>query len=386
MPVFMLNSVLSIYAREYVGASVAEVGLIFAAWSLLSLIAKPLVGMYCHGPRLLTAPVAASIFFLISPLGMALAPTPLVLALFMLIHGLGSALNWGPTATLAALLTDDEGRDDMINRYTLSNSIGMTLGPGIAAVLEVRQTILSAAIVAGFSLILGFTLLRRREALKGRLIHDEGVEFNLREGLKNLSKASFQIAFLAHFATSFVFGILSAYGTLHAKDTFKVSREQVSVLLFGYNLIVILGRVVLLRLLRLVKKERILILGLINGIAMLAALILSEHYVLFLVSFSLVGLAHSFVYPIGSMIVAESASRMGLSLSNSIYILSWDIGNGLGPIVSAPFAQNIGLESAFIVALSGMLGVLLSISFKMRSGKTGISKSSGRNWKREKTR
>jgi MFS family permease len=365
----MINSVISIYAREYVGATVAEVGLIFAAWSILSMFAKPIVGRYFYGTRLLYAPAAASILLSASAIGMALSPTPLFLALFRVFQGLGNSLLWGPTVTLVALSAPDKDRDRMIGRYTLATSVGLTLGPVIAsanvAFLGMRSTFFSAAGMAGISLLLGWALIQQKEKFRDRLGGDGDSNLSLRDIKKTLSMDSFRMAFSAYLVTAFCYGILLAYGTLQARDAFMVSEGQVVLLIFGYNFIVMLGRLLLIRILGRVRKEMILVIGLINGICMLTVMTLSDSYILFFLAFCLLGLSHGIVYPAGTMMIAESTDRNGLSLTNSIYMVGWDIGNTLGPTVSAPIAQSFGTEASFIIAIVGVICVLSSVTLAL---------------------
>jgi MFS family permease len=352
---FILNSVIAIYAREYVGATVAEVGVIFAAWSILSIFAKPIVGRYFYGTRLLYAPAAASILLTASAIGMAFSPTPLVLALFRLVQGLGSSLLWVPTVTLVTLLAPEGDRDKTIGKYALGTSVGMVLGPAIASAnvnfLGMRSTFFSAAGTAVVSLLLGLALIRKGGAFRDRLSGDRDSNLYLRDIPKIFSMNSFRRAFLAWFATASIYGIVTAYGTLHAREAFMVSEGQVALIIFGYNFIVVLGRLLLVRILGRVGKEMLLVLGLVSGICMLVVMALSESYLLFFLAFCLTAISHGVVYPAGTMMIAESTDRSGLSLTNSIYMVGWDVGNTLGPMVSAPIAQSFGTEASFIIAI-----------------------------------
>ena len=375
---FMLNSVMAIYAREYVGATVAEVGLIFAAWSVLPLVATPVVGFYCSGKRLLYAPAAASILLSASAIGMALSPTPLVLALFRVFQGLGNSLLWAPTVTLVALLAREGDRNKMLGRSSLAGSVGMVIAPVIASVnvafLGMRSLFFSAAGVAVVGLPLGLTLIQRKEKFRDRLEGDGDSNLSLRDIKKTLSMDSFRMAFSAHLATASIFGILSAYGTLHARDAFMVSEGQVALFIFGYNFIVMLGRLLLIRILGRVRKEMILVLGLINGICMLTVMTLSDSYLPFFLAFSVAGLSHSFVFPVGTMIIAESSDRRRLIFTNSIYILAWDVGNLLGPTISSPIAQSFEIASSFIIAIIIVACALSSvIIFSKKKAKPSLT-------------
>jgi ACS family hexuronate transporter-like MFS transporter len=144
-----------------------------------------------------------------------------------------------------------------------------------------------------------------------------------------------------------------------------VSEGQVALFIFGYNFIVMLGRLLLIRILGRVRKEMILVIGLINGICMLTVMTLSDSYILFFLAFCLLGLSHGIVYPAGTMMIAESTDRNGLSLTNSIYMVGWDIGNTLGPTVSAPIAQSFGTEASFIIAIVGVICVLSSVTLAL---------------------
>jgi MFS family permease len=108
----------------------------------------------------------------------------------------------------------------------------------------------------------------------------------------------------------------------------------------------------------------ILLFSLINYVAMLMILSLSRSYILSVVTFCLLGVSHGLIYPTGILIIAETVEIRKLAFSNSIYMTGWDVGNALGPIISAPFAVNYGTESALVIGLLGPGAALLVLSLQ----------------------
>lgn len=134
LPLFILAFLLPIYAQE-LGASAADIGGLFAVFSLVMIVVRPLVGMAMdrYGRRY---------FFLIGLgaylLAMAtftLADTLTVLYAARLMQGLGAAFTWVATYTIAAELAVSERRGEAIGEADGAGERGAVYGAIIAFAL-----------------------------------------------------------------------------------------------------------------------------------------------------------------------------------------------------------------------------------------------------------
>ena len=134
LPLFILAFLLPIYAQE-LGASAADIGGLFAVFSVVMIVVRPLVGMAIdrYGRR----------YFLLIGLGayvlamgiFTLADTLAMLYVARLIQGLGAALTWIATYTIAAELAVSEQRGEVIGEADGAGERGAVYGALIAFAL-----------------------------------------------------------------------------------------------------------------------------------------------------------------------------------------------------------------------------------------------------------
>jgi MFS family permease len=134
LPLFILAFLLPIYAQE-LGASAADIGGLFAVFSLMMIVVRPLVGMAMdrYGRR----------YFFLMGLGayilamavFTLADTLAMLYVARLIQGLGAAFTWIATYTIAAELAVSERRGEVIGEADGAGERGAVYGALIAFVL-----------------------------------------------------------------------------------------------------------------------------------------------------------------------------------------------------------------------------------------------------------
>ena len=125
-----------------------------------------------------------------------------------------------------------------------------------------------------------------------------------------------------------------AYGTLYAKETLKITGDQLSLLFVGYNIIILTMRFILGRNIHRMNKKRVLEFALLNNICMMIIISLGNS-IIFSVAFLLSGCSMGIIYPIGAMWVVEVIIPTNLVLANAFYSTMWDVGSFLGPFSSS---------------------------------------------------
>lgn len=134
LPLFILSFLLPIYAQE-LGASATDIGGLFAVFSIVMIVVRPLVGMAMdrYGRR----------YFLLTGLGayllamgvFTLADTLAMLYVARLIQGIGAALTWIATYTIAAELALSERRGEAIGQADGAGERGGVYGAMLAFAL-----------------------------------------------------------------------------------------------------------------------------------------------------------------------------------------------------------------------------------------------------------
>ena len=134
LPLFILGFLLPIYARE-LGASAVDVGGLFATFSLVMIVVRPLVGLaidrYGRKPFLLIGLGA----YIVSMGVFTLADTLWMLYAARMIQGLGAAFTWIATYTMAAELAVSGRRGEAIGVADGAGERGAVYGACIAFAL-----------------------------------------------------------------------------------------------------------------------------------------------------------------------------------------------------------------------------------------------------------
>lgn len=361
----ILNPIVAVYARDTLNASITEIGLIVSAFFFVSIISKPFIGLRSQGMKTLYFFWLALALMAFPAMGMSMTGSPTIFGILRIFQGIGNSMFWAPGMTLIALMSSKENLEKDLSNYSFIISIGMSLGPALGsisvAILGARNSFLLSSTIMLTGFILGIFLIKNRELFREKLNSTNLSENSLKDLPSVISNNAFKTAFLSYISLSFVYGILVAYGTLYFKDAFNVQDEMVAVLFFGYNLVIMFARFGLRKLINMTSKRNIFLFSLINYIFMLLIMGASNSYLIFIGAFCLLGLSHGLIYPTGILTIAGAVQSINLAFANSIYLTGWDIGNSIGPLVSAPFATNYGTRTTLFIALIGPIFTLVTI-------------------------
>lgn len=359
------NPIIAVYARDYLNATVAEIGLIVSAFFIVSIVCKPFIGLYGQGVRVLYVFWFGLALLTFPTLGMALVNSTLLFGVFRVFQGIGNSMVWAPGMTLVGLISPRESLTRNLSNYAFAISIGMSLGPALGSIgvaaFGARNALLTSSAIMFAGFLLGTILIRQKGSFSGRLSLQNETNASITEMPKIFSRASFDVPFMAYFSMAFIYGIIVAYGTLYFKDTFNVLDQDVAILFFGYNLVVMFARFSLGRLVQRTSKRNILFFSLANFIAALTIINISSNFPLFVGAFCLMGLSHGLIYPTGILIIAETTELRKLAFTNTIYLMGWDIGNALGPLVTAPLTADYGTKIALTIALLNTVAIFITL-------------------------
>jgi len=348
-----LGPVLSIYAHDYVGATVEEVGIIISICAIASMFSKFISGFYCHGMRGLYLMVGGLLLAAACPIVMILSPTPQTMIISSAIWGFSTALTWPSMLTFVVLLTTNPQHvREAISNYSLSTSIGMFIAPLIDSIgivtIGMRNTLILTAIILIISFLLGSMLIHSRADLSQNLSKEGGGRPSLRAIPHIFANRSFRFVAIALVTMAFVYSTVLAYGTLYAENSFHVGEGEVPLLYFGYYGVLMVTRLLVRRSTKIVSDEKIMVLSLANCTIATLLLVLSSNYITFALVFSILGASHALLFPVGAIILAESTAQDLLPLANAVYAITWDFGNILGPSMTAPLVTSYTYREALV--------------------------------------
>ncbi|MDQ1279788.1 MAG: hypothetical protein QG670_1050 [Thermoproteota archaeon] len=378
----MLNPIISIYARDYAGASIQEIGLIISAFSMIAMFSKPLLGFFVTGKKILWMPILGLSLMIISPFAMTLIVTPAALIFWRLIQGLGNALIWTPLLTLIAIISSRKQLQQNISSYTTITSVGMAFGPMIGtfsnSIFGIKNTFLCASVIAIIGLLISTKVIRNRKNIfSNEGFKDSGSKFSSTDLKAVLSNKTIRLPFISYLANSFVYSILVAYGTIYA-ISLGINENLIPLLFVGYNVIVLATRFFLRRIMRTIDKKNLLIIALVNTVCMMVIMSFANTLV-FILAFALLGFSHGIIYPLGAMFVAESIDTKNLGVANAFYTTMWDVGNFIGPAASSQVivAANNSIPPALLFSTSlPIVGLILNFVWREKTVSKSLDKES----------
>jgi len=310
-------------------------------------------GILIRGPRTTKMFTLAVILTTVSPLMYYFATNPILLMIARIFHALGFAL-YVPTALgIVALLTPPEKRSIAIGKYTSAGASGLMMGPAIGSIgtrfIGLQNVFLLASLDAciGLVLVISVILPKIRQVIQEE---DPPPPFHFREIPDILSKKPVIIAFLGYFSIVFIYGTNLAFTPLYAKEQFQLSEELVAGLFTGYFLLAVIVRVALGNLIRRWGTQKLLLFGLLNlGFMSLIMFIIKSSVYIFIGAFFVMGISHGLVFPIGSVFIVNSVKRSQIFLANSLYFFSFDLGGGIGPILTALIVTRAGIPPVYLL-------------------------------------
>ena len=352
----MLRPVIS-YQSLALGASSAELALVVAAYSVLSLVAAVPVGRGIDRRGEPGFIVVGTLILAVVVVALAAADGLLVLAAGSAALGLGQLLVMIGTQTVIANGRDAQRRDGRFATFTLVTSVAQFAAPGVgglliagvgsphASTLQLGNAYVIAFVAVAVGVLAGATLVWRPGALSsrpqhfgppvpgavGEVLRVPGVRVALVVGFSVLSAADLLVAFLP------------AYGELH-----DLSPELVGGLIAVHGLASIVMRVFLTRLLRRFTRRAVLTiclllaalsLGTVPFVAWLPGL-----FVLMLASGAGIGLCQ----PIAIGWVAAAVSPEVRGTAMSIRMAGNRLGQTAVPAGVAALAGAAGVAVAFV--------------------------------------
>lgn len=351
----LISPILSMYAKDFINASIIEIGIITSIFFIASSSIKLPLGILGGGRR---TPLlfSISLFFLMSvPFTYVLVDSWIGLALIRLIHGIAFALVITISFILIPLTVREHLRHQAIATSSVLAGIGLLTGSGVGTLIvafgDLRYVFYLASILGVPGFIFGSVFSYRLYSIESRwiLLFDKGRGLDLREKLVSvISNKAFLVSFFACFSYFFVLGTVLAYAPLHVKYGLGLPYYIVTAMFFGLYITTTLTRLSLGKLIsnRIMSKGSLVLLAVLLSIILIAIAVLSNYSYLFILGIILFGISQGIILPVGAMVVSESVRPTEHVLANSFYLVAWDIGFALGPVLTSSIANTLGILTA----------------------------------------
>lgn len=354
------NPIVPIFAKNEIGASYAELGLIGLANFVPYMFIPVFVGMLIHrfnGGRLLCLGVGintVSVFLL------SLSKTVPEVMILRAMTGVAHAFFWPPAEAIISNTSEGSTRVKNIARFTGFFVAGFMIGPLIGTVLlegldvSYRMLFEIATFVMASSIIFAIQLTKKQTQM-------ENGSFSF-SAIKQVIKFPAIIMILIYCASSFGM-ILTIYPAFLNDRAMSATQIEILYFAFGASRVITLGLAE-----RLAKKTSLtLIASTITIAAGLAISFVSDSIVQFSLAMLLMGFGFSIIFPLTLEIILRKTPKENHGVTIGAYETTFGIGWAIGPVAAGLISEFSGNSVPYLVFFG--MGIIVTVisAIKKRS-------------------
>lgn len=355
---YFLLPTLPLFLKESLNASQGQVGLVLAFYTIAALIIRPFVGYAIDSFGRKTIYLISFILFSMLFMGYHFALSIGLMIVFRFIHG----LTWGSLSTSGSTIAVDlipaSRRGEGISIFGLSMTIAMAMGPMIAITILGKTdyfwvfVIASSISLIGLALALGIKFPEYKSSPENR-----SFSFG-----RLIEKSSIPLSLNILIITITYGGILS-FAAIYAKEIGVVNSGFFFLLLSAG---IGLSRFFSGKIFDRVGPYRIVIIGLLLLIVGFPILYFIPNSIGFHSAAVIIGLGFGIVMPTFQAMINNLVKPDRRGAANSTFFTSFDLGIGIGMILTGIISEHLGLGNAFLISsliISVALIVFLTYSF-----------------------
>ncbi|MCX6258685.1 MAG: MFS transporter [Bacteroidia bacterium] len=345
---YFLISTLPVYIVRVLKTSKSEAGLILASYTIAALIIRPVAGYACDNIGRKWIYIISLFLFSLLFNTYIWATTIAIMLMLRFIHGLA----WGFTSTSGSTLAVDmippSKRGEGIGIYGLSMTIAMAIGPVVGLAISKGDHFNNMFITGGALSLAGLVLALM---IKYPAYQPHKVKFHFRNLLE---KKSLPISFNQLMITISYGGLLS-FIAIYGKET-GIANPGIFFIVYAVGIAV--SRVISGKIFDKYGPKTIVSIGILLIIIGFPILALEQNYAGFLISAGIMGLGNGVVSPNFQAMINNMVESHRRGAANSTLMTAFDMGVGLGMIISGILSDRLGLSGSFLIS-AGINGFAL---------------------------
>lgn len=356
----MHNPLVPIFAKNELGASYADLGLIglanFIPYIFVPVVVGALLGRFNNG-RILSLGIiinSSSVYLL------SLASSVPEVMVFRAMTGVAHAFFWPPAESIISNASTVESRIKNIARFTGFFVSGFMIGPLIGTFLleGVDASYRLLFQIATFVLVSSI-MFSIQVAKKHIPIPHSKFSFS---GIREITKFPHVIAILIYYASSF--GMILAIHPAFLNDR-NMSATAIEILYFVFGASRVATLALAERLARHTAKTLIA-----STLCISAGLLMSffsESMIEFAVAMALMGFGFSVTFPLTLEIILRKVRKESLGIIIGAYETTFGIGWAIGPIVSGLISEFSGNATPYLVFFVIGIGITAISAIKKKT-------------------
>lgn len=342
--------ILPIYCQEN-GITGSKIGIVLTSMSIATVLFRPFAGYILDNFNRYRVYLLFLALFCLSFLGFVAFPIYGVLIVIRLYMGVVYSVCGSATTTLAGDTLPPTLVGPGVNRFALTISLGMAAGPFIG--IRVQERMSSQA---------SFLVLFALTALALLCVSRCKITYPKTERKKfTLADAFYKPALPFLFNMMFImipFGAVIAYSSIFAQEKGLSTATPYFYLFLVAGML--LSKFSTQKLIDNGKHSILVGISLVLLLLTMGSYYFLETIVPFLLAGFLLGLGYGVLQPLFQSFVTGTAPAPKRGTANATYLLSYDIGIGIGSFVMGSFQEHIGLSTGFaLTAVSYVVGGLI---------------------------
>lgn len=346
--------IIPIYCQE-IGITGTKIGIVLTAMSVTTVLFRPFAGYILDNFNRYHVYILFLALFCLPFLGFAFIPVFAILVLIRLYMGVVYSVCGSATMTLAGDVLPPEKVGKGTNRFALTISLGMAAGPFVG--IQVQNHLGSQAsfivlfILTVIALIcVSFCNIKYPKVKRKKFV---------------LSEAFYKPALPFMFNMIFImipFGAVLAYSSMLAQE-----KGLSTVMPYFYIFLVVgmlLSKFSTQKMIDNGKHRILVVISLIVlFLTMISYYFMQQAFHLLLAGF-LLGLCYGILQPLFQSFVTGTTPAQKRGTANATYLLSYDIGIGIGSLVMGIFQESIGLSAGFAVtSIAIIVGAIIYATY-----------------------
>jgi MFS family permease len=356
-PLYFIGFIFPIYALK-TGASIAEIGYLYALFSIIGILVRPLVGSLIDTSGRKTCLLTGTILYVFSYLFYALASDFRVLLMARIIQGVAASFLWISVETIVADISNNNNISENFGIINQTETKGQFVG-SIIAFSILSNSYISNTFRKVFIVFFVTSLISLYYSFKK--IPDTRVLIKDIKPETVTKRSNLYIFLVIICSVSFISSLTGPIYLLYLQENITADLGLIAVLFIpGAILSSILPRI-FGRLSDKYSRERIVVIGLFINAVLQIFIPMCNAYYTFMVVYTLISISLIIFSPALSSLVVDYVGRDKRGKSYGLYSLVAGIGSAIGPVAGSYIYENISIDMVFI--LKGILMIIITTIF-----------------------
>ena len=345
--------ILPIYCQQ-IGITGAKIGIVLTAMSVTTVLFRPFAGYILDNFNRYHVYMLFLALFCLPFIGFVLFPFYAALVVIRVYMGVVYSVCGSATTTLAGDVLPPSKVGQGVNRFALTISLGMAAGPFIG--IQVQNHMSSKT---------SFIVLFALTALALVCVSFCRIEYQKVERKKFvLADAFYKPALPFMFNMMFImipFGAVIAYSSIFAQE------KGLSAVIPYFYIFLVAGMLIskfsTQKMIDAGKHKVLVVVSLVVLLVTMGSYFFMGTSVHLLLAGFLLGLGYGILQPLFQSFVTGTTPAPKRGTANATYLLSYDIGIGIGSFVMGMFQESIGLATGFAVTAAAYLigGIIYAV-------------------------